>query len=140
MHNEKPFWMPTLQTCTLHALCLNNTSTATVGEPFGALYVRRDASFEGGSSGSLFVALLCLCLSISGGPMGEATVASHVFLLANDKVAATASMNYAGRRGSNSTPGYVNLSLRRLGGAVDNHFWVDGDVAWYSASRDMEVS
>lgn len=72
--------------------------------------------------------------------MGEATVASHVFLLANDKVAATASMNYAGRRGSNSTPGYVNLSLRRLRGAVDNHFWVDGDVAWYSASRDMEVS
>lgn len=30
------------------------------------------------------------------GPMGEATVASHVFLLANDKVAATAPMNYAG--------------------------------------------
>lgn len=46
--------------------------------------------------------------------MGEATVASHVFLLANDKVAVTAvPMNYAGQRGSDSTPGYVNLSLRR---------------------------
>lgn len=46
--------------------------------------------------------------------MGEATVASHVSLLANDKVAVTVlPMNYAGRRGSDSTPGYANLSLRR---------------------------
>lgn len=68
----------------------------------------------GGRSSSLFVTLDCLCLSNRGSPMGEATVASHVFLLANDKVAVTVlPMNYAGRRGSDSTPGYVNLSLRR---------------------------
>lgn len=71
--------------------------------------------------------------------MGEATAASHVFLRANDKVAVTAvPMNYAGRRGSDSTPGYVNLSLRRkrkegyLGtGILTTFFWgVDGDVDW----------
>lgn len=46
--------------------------------------------------------------------MGEDTVVSHVSLLANDKVAVTVMpMNYAGRRGIDSTPGYVNLSLRR---------------------------
>ncbi len=47
------------------------------------------------------------------GPVGEATVASHVLLRANDKVAATALMNYAGRKGSNSALSYVNLTLRR---------------------------
>lgn len=46
--------------------------------------------------------------------MGEDTAVSHVSLLANDKVAVTVvSMNYAGRRGSDSTPSYVNLSLGR---------------------------
>lgn len=49
------------------------------------------------------------------GPMGEAAVASHVLLLANDKVTATALMNYAGKKGSNSTLSYVNLTLRRQG-------------------------
>lgn len=44
------------------------------------------------------------------GPMGEATVASHVLLLTNDQVAATVLMNYAGRKGSNSTLSYVNLT------------------------------
>lgn len=52
--------------------------------------------------------LHCLCLSESGGPKGGAPVASHVFALANDKVAATGFMNYAGERGSNSALSYVN--------------------------------
>lgn len=47
------------------------------------------------------------------GPAGEATVASHVLLPANDKVAATALMNYARREGSNSALSYVNLTLPR---------------------------
>lgn len=63
----------------------------------------------------LFVALslpLPLSLHLTG-PMGEAAVASHVLLLTNDQVAATVLMNYAGRKGSNSTLSYVNLTLRQ---------------------------
>lgn len=45
------------------------------------------------------------------GPMGEATAASHVLTLANNKVSATALMNYAGRGGDNSTLSYVNVTL-----------------------------
>lgn len=79
----------------LHALCLNNTSTTTVGEPFGGLYVLGDACM--GARQALCSPVPSLPLSFHlRGPMGEATVASHVFLLANDKVAATAPMNYAG--------------------------------------------
>lgn len=101
-----------------NAFCHNNTFTAMVGEPTGALYVCWRCAFWNwgvvGRSSSLFVTLHCLCLSNWGRPMGEATVASHVFLLANDKAAVTVlPINYAGRRGSDSTPGYVNLSLRR---------------------------
>lgn len=107
--------MLTLQMQALHALCLHNTSTTTVGWPFRAPYVLIDAST--GARQALCSPVPSLPLSFHlMGPMGEATVVSHVFLWANDKVAATAPMNYAGWKGSNSTHSYVNLTLRRQRG------------------------
>lgn len=52
------------------------------------------------------------------GPTGDSAMASHVLSSANDKVAATTLMNYAGGKGSNSTLSYVNLTLRRQGEGV----------------------
>lgn len=99
----------------LHALCLHNTSTTTVGESIRGLSVLRDAFM--GSRQPLCSPVPSLPLSFHlRGPMGEATVASHVFSLTNDKVAASASMNNAGWRGSNSTLSYVNLTSRRQRG------------------------
>lgn len=83
----------------------------------------------------LFVALslpLPLSLHLTG-PMGEAAVASHVLLLTNDQVAATVLMNYAGRKGSNSTLSYVNLTLRQREESCS------GGGSWYPASRDVNV-
>lgn len=78
------------------ALCLNYAAnTSTAGWPFRALYVLRDASMKVRQTLCSSVPSLPLSFPCMG-PMGESTVASHVLLLANDKVAATALMNYAG--------------------------------------------
>lgn len=50
------------------------------------------------------------------GPMGESTAASHVLLLANDKVAATALMNYAGRKGKQLRPRLCKFNFEETEG------------------------
>lgn len=69
------------------------------------------------------------------GPTGEATAASHVLLLANDKVAATVLMNYAGRKGSNSTLSYVNLTWRRQ---REQSCWGGPDAHFFSSDVHIE--
>lgn len=88
------------------ALCFNYAANRnTADEPFRVLYVHGD------SRQALCSPVRSLPLSLHLlGPMGEATVASHVLILANDKVAATTLMNYA-KGESNSTLSYVNLTL-----------------------------
>lgn len=93
------------------ALYLNNAANTTAAG-FRARYVLGDASAGARQALCSPVPSLPLSLHLMG-PMGEATVASHVLLLTNDQVAATVLMNYAGRKGSNSTLSYVNLTLRR---------------------------
>lgn len=79
----------------MHCALITQPTPPRKACPSGPLYVLRDASM--GARQALCSPVPSLPLSFYRiGPMGETTVASHVLLLANDKVAATALMNYAG--------------------------------------------
>lgn len=99
----------------MHYALIMQLTPAQQASPFRVLYVLGDASMEARQALCSPVPLLPLSFHLRG-PLGETTVASHVLLLANDKVAATALMNYAQQKGNNSTLSYVNVTLRRQGG------------------------
>lgn len=78
------------------ALCCNYSANhGAAGEPSRTPRVLRESCMEARQFSLWTVPSLPLSLRIRG-PKGGASVASHVLTLANDKVAATGFMNYAG--------------------------------------------